>query len=104
MCQSHKSLQSNTPVLKKYILNIFLIDVGVEGSGNYYDTKDDDDSWNNNYNFSNKIRKFHDTCEIKLYGVENFIGQHDKFDKSTPKRWRITDRSLETLGKGKIGD
>ena len=44
-------------------------------------------------------RKFDDMCEIKFYGVQNFIVEHDKFDKTTAKRRRKTDRSLETLGK-----
>ena len=43
-------------------------------------------------------RKFDDMCEIKFYGVQNFIVEHDKFDKTTEKRKRKTDRSLETLG------
>ena len=43
-------------------------------------------------------RKFSDMCEIKFYGVQNFIVEHDKFDKTTAKRRRKTDRSLETLG------
>ena len=44
-------------------------------------------------------RKFDDMCEIKFYGVQNFIVEHDKFDKTTARRRRKTDRSLETLGK-----
>ena len=44
-------------------------------------------------------RKFDDMCEIKFYGVQNFIVEHDKYDKTTAKRRRKTDRSLETLGK-----
>merc|ERR1712203_999680 len=43
-------------------------------------------------------RKFSDMCEIKFYGVQNFIVEHDKFDKTTAKRRSKTDRSLETLG------
>ena len=44
-------------------------------------------------------RKFDDMCEIKFYGVQNFIVEHDKFDKTTARRRSKTDRSLETLGK-----
>ena len=44
-------------------------------------------------------RKFSDMCEIKFYGVQNFIVEHDKFDKTTARRRKKTDRSLETLGK-----
>ena len=47
-------------------------------------------------------RKFDDMCEIKFYGVQNFIVEHDKFDKTTAKRRSKTDRSLETLGKIQI--
>ena len=47
------------------------------------------------------IEKFDDMCEIKFYAEENFIVEHDKFDKTTEKRSRKTDRSLQTIGKSK---
>jgi len=42
--------------------------------------------------------KSDDMCEIKFYAEQNFIVEHDKFDKSTARRRRKTDQSLETLG------
>ena len=42
-----------------------------------------------------------DMCEIKFYAEENFIVEHDKFNKTTAKRRRKTDGSLETIGKSK---
>ena len=46
-------------------------------------------------------RKFSDMCEIKFYGVQNFIVEHDRFDRTTARRRRKTDRSIETIGKSK---
>ena len=37
-------------------------------------------------------------CQIKLYGVRNFIYQHDHFENNVHKRYGKSDNSLETLG------
>ena len=38
-------------------------------------------------------------CEIKFYGVKNFIYQNDNFYHDVRKRGYKTDKSLETMGK-----
>ena len=52
------------------------------------------------------VRKFDttpkSTCQLRLYGVEQFLGSNDMIDHNVNMRKRKNDKSLRTLGKFKF--